>query len=309
MSSKLLALEIGHAHIKMIEVNRKLKSMQVINYSFIDTPQWCMEDGVIIKPDIIALAISKELKRKGYKAKEVIAVVQSDSIISREIVVPQTRLRKIEKEIVKHTNNYLPIKLDDYEVDIRKIREVIDDGTLKSEVSVVAVPDKIIQPLIETLDLAGLIPINITIPAECLNTLFNREKYKDKTYMVVDLGKEYLTATIYMYNSKYITKAFKYKNVLNEENIERVKHEVLDDIAQLIECFNSMCVIELPIDGLYILGGGSNSRELRNVISETFNLPLYKIEYLDTIEEKPKINMEKYEDYMMNLIGALVTVK
>ena len=70
-----------------------------------------------------------------------------------------------------------------------------------------------------------------------------------------------------------------------------------------------MCVIELPIDGLYILGGGSNSRELRNVISETFNLPLYKIEYLDTIEEKPKINMEKYEDYMMNLIGALVTVK
>lgn len=101
----------------------------------------------------------------------------------------------------------------------------------------------------------------------------------------------------------------KYKDLNNElewqcsEAIKTVINEIVKNIKMCFEFYTNRCAGE-QVSKIYLVGGGSNLKGLKEYIEEIFNIPAYPINVLEVngIEFAPGLNMEKV-NYLINAVG------
>lgn len=328
MATRIMGMEIGSSTIKLIEVSRHGARLTVHKCSVIETPKECIYNGVISNIEPIQEAIGKELKAQKYRAKKVVAVVQSSNIIIRNAFMEKQPEKVIKQILEIKTEEFLPIEKSQYQIDFKVLGEVKEEEGIKNKLELVAAPNNVVGPVAALIKNLNLIPVCITIPSEALVNIFSSESrmiYENTgNVMVLDIGGHSTTATIVEENGEALTRMIEYgltqieegaKSTFHveEENSEayfsnvirpEIEYHILSEVERILQFYYSNHQSR-QVKKIYLTGGGSAIKGLRSYMRDALNIPTEKISQLDTVMIAPGVEFEHYTRFFVNTLGAI----
>jgi len=331
MATSFVGIEIGNTNIKMIEAIKRGATLVVKRFSLLQTPTDCINNGVISNMDPIIKVIAEELKSNKYRAKKVVAVVQSSHIIIRNVLMEKQPEKIIKQLIDIKTEEFLPIEREQYQIDFKIIEEVEEEGVLKNKLMLVAAPNAVVLPVASLMKSLKLIPIAITIPSEALENVFHsktRMIYETVgNILVLDIGGKATTATIITGDEACLTRMIEYgaehlSEKINEAQMNldeideeqeayfakvirpQIEYNIISEVERILQFYYSSYG-NGGIKKIYLIGGGANIRGIRGYIRDALNIPTEKISHFDSVTEAPGIEFESHARFFINVLGAI----
>lgn len=322
MPTSFMGIEIGNTNIKIIEAAKRGAVLEVKKFSLLKTPADCVHNGVINNIDVIKKVIQEELKSKKYRAKKVVAVVQSSTIIIRNVVMDKQPEKIIKQLLEVKTEEFLPIEHKQYQIDFKMTGEVEEEGVIKNKLMLVAAPNVVVLPVASLLKRLKLIPISITIPSEALQSIFHSQtRMINETtgnVLILDIGGRSTTVTIITGDEVCLTRMIEFGAedlslpTLDEKRDEyfarvvrpQMEYHIVAEIERILQFYYSSYG-NGTIKKIYLTGGGSDIKGMRGYIRDALNIPTEKMSYLDSIVEASGIEFENYIRFFVNSLGAI----
>ena len=194
----LFGLDIGANSIKVMQVSREGKKVNLNGYGVIRFPEIVSENGVITDYESLAKAMlelfDKHINGK-ITTRRVAATIPASNAYSRVMSLPANLSHKELDEAVRfEAEQYIPIPVEDLYIDF-SIGSIKDESR---EILVVAVPKKIIDSYMRFFELVGLevCAIETTISAAS-RIIAATDKSADTPSILIDLGSVSVDLSIY----------------------------------------------------------------------------------------------------------------
>lgn len=332
MSEHVMGIEIGNSNIKIVEVSRKAAMMIVHKFSLIKTPEGMISNGVITDPTMLKKIIAEELAAKKYRAKKVVSVVQSSTILIRNAVMDKQPDKIIKEILDMKLEEYLPIKKNEYQVDYKIVREFQEEEKEKYELELVAAPDSIILPLAALLKSLKLTPTLITIHSEAISHVFGGQRRllydAAENLLILDIGGYATSVTIVAGGQSVLNRYIEFgvehiqqameevknrsslleKQPDEEELFERVKPQIerniISEVERILQFYNSNFNSGL-VKKTYLAGGGAELKGMRRYIKDALNIPTDKLTEYSTVTEEEGVDFAPYRRFFINILGAI----
>lgn len=331
MPGSILGLEIGSSTIKIIEVIKKGTALIVKNFSLLPTPEDCIHNGVISNAEMLRSVIEEELRKKKYKSKKVVAIIQSNGIIIRNAIMDPYPDKAIKQLLEIKTQDYLPVETSQYQIDYRIMNAIEEEGRIKNKLLLVAAPNTVILPVANLIKSLKLTPVLISIPSEALTNMFNPKKpmiYEETgNVLVLDIGSKSTTVTVIEEGEALLTRMINFgvtsiDQSIKEEEIgpqtggddleellthiikPQIEYNIVSEIERILQFYYSSYNGGL-IKKIYLIGGGATIKGIREYMREALNIPTERLTKFDTVVEGPGIEFEEYAKFYVNLLGAI----
>jgi type IV pilus assembly protein PilM len=336
MLGKVLGIEIGSNTIKLIEVTKKGINLKVENFALLDTPKDCIVNGVMHNIEPIYQTISKEITLKKYKAKKAIILIQSNTIIIRNIVIDKQPEKIIRQLLEIRPEEYLPVDASQYQIDFKIVREFEEKGQAKQEMMLVAAPNQIVLPMVNLVESLKLVPITVDIPSQALENLFKDEKNLvhdlEQDVMVIDIGGRSTAVTIIANGAAVLTRIIEFggeaiyevmnqsfvslpENAKKEEKEEydayirelirpQIEYNILAELERILQFYYSRFE-NRPIRKVYLIGGGAEIEGLKTYIRDALTIDTVILEEFVNVIEKPGLEWMSYRKFFVNILGAI----
>lgn len=332
MSERIMGIEIGSSNIKIIEVSRKASTLVVHKFSVIATPDESIRNGAILNTETLRKVIAQELSEKKYRAKKVVSVIQSNSILIRNVTM-EKQPEKIIKDILDmKTEEYLPVEPSQYQIDFKIIKEFEEEGKQKNELLLVAAPNSIVLPIASLMKSLKLVPVLITIASEALSNVFGSQRRliydSAPNVLILDIGGHSSNTTIISDYQAVLTRNIDFgvesinkalnevsqsKGLLdkdmNEEHISelirpQVEYNIIAEVERILQFYYSSFA-NGNIKKIYLIGGGANIKGMRAYIRDALNIPTEKLSEFSAVVEAPNVEFEPYRRFFVNILGAI----
>ena len=194
----LFGLDIGASSIKVMQVTRDGKKINLNGYGVIRFPEIVSENGVITNYEILASAMlelfDKHINGK-ITTRRVAATIPASNAYSRVMTLPASLSRTEMDEAVRfEAEQYIPLPVDDLYIDY-SIGTITEE---KREVLVVAMPKKIIDSYMRFFELVGLEVCTIETTISAASRLLSATDTTMNTpSILIDLGSVSVDLSIY----------------------------------------------------------------------------------------------------------------
>lgn len=147
MASKVLSVYIGNDAIRIAEMQKTNKYVELTNAAEIATPDSAIQDGYLMDISAIAEAIRTATFGRGFTAKEVVFTVQSKKIASKEVKFPYMKNQKaLQNTLLTNSNEFFPMSNpNDYTFAYSIIENFMTEEGRAVRVSAVAAPVDLIR--------------------------------------------------------------------------------------------------------------------------------------------------------------------
>jgi len=193
-ATPIIGVDIGTSTIKVAQFKREKNALSLVNFGVVPTPEGCIENGKIVKGDIISEALGSLLSLHSFVGKRVSASVSGQLVTVRQITVddiPRQPLDDIVKwEMEKHISYPIEDAVFDYQV---LSRSHTGDGGIKANCLVAAAPLEIVNALVGVIRKTHLEPVFIEVEPFAELRLVDYVSYKRpdldaKTIVMVNIG-------------------------------------------------------------------------------------------------------------------------
>ena len=193
-ATPIIGVDIGTSTIKVAQFKRDKNTLSLVNFGVTPTPEGCIENGKIVKGDIISEALGSLLSLHSFVGKRVSASVSGQLVTVRQITVddiPRQPLDDIVKwEMEKHISYPIEDAVFDYQV---LSRSHTGDGGIKANCLVAAAPLEIVNALVGVIRKTHLEPVFIEVEPFAELRLVDYVSYKRpdldaKTIVMVNIG-------------------------------------------------------------------------------------------------------------------------
>ncbi|HZL83519.1 MAG TPA: type IV pilus assembly protein PilM [Candidatus Deferrimicrobium sp.] len=193
-ATPIIGVDIGTNTIKVAQFKRDKNALNLVNFGVAPTPEGCIENGKIVKGDIISEALGSLLSLHSFVGKRVSASVSGQLVTVRQITVddiPRQPLDDIVKwEMEKHISYPIEDAVFDYQV---LSRSHAGDGGIKANCLVAAAPLEIVNALVGVIRKTHLEPVFIEVEPFAELRLVDYVSYKRpdldaKTIVMVNIG-------------------------------------------------------------------------------------------------------------------------
>ncbi len=155
----MFAIDFGARSIKVAKVHKASDGFELDNYGITLSPEGAIANGEIFNPIVVADVLIELLKDAGIRDRKAIIAITGQKVIVREIVLPLMEDKELMAGVMWEAPKYVPYDLDESIIDAKKIEEFVEkDGNKMMRVLLVAAPKSIIQPYMEVLKKARIIP-------------------------------------------------------------------------------------------------------------------------------------------------------
>ncbi len=151
--SKVVSIEVVSAVTRICETDYKKKNPKVYKCATFETPENCVEDGYIRDKEKLAKVLKEKLREIGIKNKNVVFTIDSNKILSREVVIPLVAENKILEVVTAQANDYFPMDVSNYIVSYNLLSK--DAEAKKAKVIVFAAPSNLIKTYFSFAELAS----------------------------------------------------------------------------------------------------------------------------------------------------------
>lgn len=205
---KIVSIDVGSKYIKIIEAKKNRNTINVTNAVKIESPREVIENGEIRNlPSIITMLRDTFLKRH-ISTKDVSFTGAAESIISREIVIiDNDEISEKERNILvqNELRQYLPINLDDYQIQFTDAGRFEEAGVKKIKILVMVYPIALIKRYLSVVKEVSskLRPCSLDVTNNSVQKLFRHVKKindkpvdKSKVHLIIDMGALTFNASI-----------------------------------------------------------------------------------------------------------------
>ncbi len=300
----LFGLDIGHDTLRVVQFDMRHKKPRMVGYGSVLFDTTAIEDGVIVKPELIAKP-AVNLFHKGLigdiATKRVAVALPGSKALSRAVQLPKLSKKEMDEAVHAQVEQYLPGSADNLYMDYTTIREN-KDGV---EVFVVAMPKKIVDSYLALTRLLGLDAVLLDTTIGAAGRLFAQDRQSDVPSLIIDFGAQSADITVFnrglvvtgtvpfggdditrqiaaslhvtprealMLKSKYgLSKSVVQKQIAKA--IEQSMEELLKEIRRSIRYYEQRYDKETPIGQVVIMGGGSNMPGLADYLTDRLRLP------------------------------------
>ncbi len=342
---KVVAFDIGSTNIKIAEGTYYKGILSIEKLIDIPTPVEAIIDGNIEKKELLVSILQKALNENGINAKEGICTNNSSLIINREILIPDVKDEELDTVVRYEIQQYLPINLDDYVLQMTKIGEEFSDEGKKLEIRAIAYPEKMAKGYYDLLMDLNLKPFALDVNYNALNKLLNHIEVInncklniEESFVFIDMGSSSLDVNIYNNGVLKFTRIIKaggkyldeilYENMnIPIEEIEKFKsHDIdlkeeelefqnqiiidtldewIDKIEKIIQFYKSKNFDD-DINKIFIYGRTSRIKNLEQYITSKIGIETIKIRNIPEIINDSNIEVDENIDNFINVIGSLI---
>jgi type IV pilus assembly protein PilM len=311
----LFGLDIGHNMVRVMQLDMNSRLPKLIGYGSVVFDMSAIEDGVIVKPELIAKSIqalfSKELIGD-ISTKRVAVSLPAGKAYTHAVQLPKMSAKDLAGAVQSEAEQYLPQGTDNQYIDFSKIRDD-DDGI---EVLIVSVPKPIVDSYLLFTQLIGLEAVLFETAIGASAKLFALDKQSDIPSVLVDFGASSTDLTVYnhglvvtgtvpyggdnvtetisqalhisareaiMIKSKYGLSASDVQNQVR--NALRPSLELLlKEIRRTVRYYEQRYTKEPPIGQVITMGGGANMPGLADYLTDQLRLPVRSIDLSSHID-------------------------
>lgn len=155
----ILGLDIGSHSIKLIEIGSVGGVPQLLAAGSIPTPPKALQSSLEADHQAVAMAIKQLMKETGAKSTSVVIALPESQVFTRVIEVPALSARELSSAISWEAEQYIPLPLDQVNLDYSILRDAKETGTDKMDVLLVACPKSLLERYLAIVELAELIPL------------------------------------------------------------------------------------------------------------------------------------------------------
>lgn len=342
---KVVAFDIGNTTIKIVEGIYYKESLSINKLVEIDTPKGAVSDGMIVNKEAIIYILQKTLSENSITAKDGICTNNSTAIINREILIPKVEDEELETVVRYEIQQYLPINLDDYVLQMNILGEEKFEGSQKLNVRAIAYPEKIARGYYEILEALNLKPYALDVNYNALNKLINYvdvineyEYNPEESIVFIDMGATSLDVNIYnegilqftriiksggtdideiltevLNISKDQIEEYKAKNIiLKEEKLYSQNKLIIDEINEWIDKIEKVIhfyknkKMGIDIDKIFIYGGSSKISGLSEYMTSKLSINVTRIQSIPKITLNSNNKTDEHIDSFINAIGSII---
>lgn len=201
--NRFLVIDLGNKYIKFVEGKQQGNQVIVDKAVTVTTPLHSYNDGQILDKESLKSIIHGTLEASKIKTKKAICTIQSTSIITREIVLPNVKEGEMDSMVKYEVEQYLPIMLDDYVVEYKIVDSFNEEGINKCRILVAAIPKLIVENLLELLQEINIKPFAMDLHSNAISKIFskklrinNKDSNENKSIAILDIGHSFISMDI-----------------------------------------------------------------------------------------------------------------
>lgn len=183
---EFFGLDIGNHSLKVAQV----KHLDTNSAQLLKLAKFDITTGVINNTDLSALAddVKKVRNSLGLNTKKAVIALPESAIFTRLILLPEVEESKLEQSIYYEARQYLPIDVEDVQIDWMQISKKETDGKKFLQLFLVAAPKKIISSYLEVMDMAGLEVIAVETETMATARTYTYNNSFQEAVLVMDFG-------------------------------------------------------------------------------------------------------------------------
>lgn len=340
---KVVAFDIGSFNIKIVVGMYYKSDLTIDKYIVIPTPKDAIIDGEIKKEEELVIRLGEALKENGIKVKEAICTTNSTLIINREIIIPKVEKEEMNTVVRYEIQQYLPINLDDYVLQVSILNEEEMGEVKKLNVRVIAYPEKIAREYYNLLTKLELKPYVLDVNYNAVNKFINmteinnKYEYKSRDSVAfIDMGASFIDVNIYkngqldftriikaggndINNFFYEINGSKFEEIeelklervdlLDEEDsinvaVRNIVDEWIDKIEKIIQFYKNKGV-DNNIERILIFGGCSKLKGFNEYMTNKIGINTKRIKGISKMAFKSDDDNKPIDDFI-NVIGSVI---
>ena len=199
MASRLLTITLNRDAIKLtdLEYNSSQKEVTVYAAATLKTPEGSIDaDGLILETEQVKAEIEQSINNTGMSAEGVIFSIQSNKIVSKEVLTPVLKDAKLKEFINTNASEYFPVNIDEYLLSHYVLETVKVDDNKQLKVMVVAIPMMIVEKYYD-LAAALQLPVISLDYANNSNAQILGKQVDDSGSVVIQMGEESTTVCVF----------------------------------------------------------------------------------------------------------------
>jgi len=185
----LLGIDIGSHSIKLIEIGEENGVHTLMAAGSMPTPVKSIS-SVTSDIEAIAYIIKQLVKETGAKSDQVNIALPEAQVFTRIIEVPQLSSRELNSAIQWEAEQYIPLPLDQVNLDFTVLQDAKATGTGKMQVLLVAAPKALIERYMTIVELSELTPIAAETDIIACSRAIYASVSNLKNYMIISIGAQ-----------------------------------------------------------------------------------------------------------------------
>lgn len=307
-----------------MEIKRKGNKQIIDKYSVIHLPQSMEDEQNNMANQEIYNRISQTLKESNYHVKKAVVVLKDTSVVTRNIVLSKYPYKVTAELLALRIEDYLLIDQKQYQVDFKVVKEVEDEQEIKNKILLVAMPNKIIDSLLQLLKRLRIKPIKITIPSETIENVFigshKLVEEDEVNLLVLDIGRSDTEAVLISEGNSILRRNIKFgvSNLLESSDNEKcqktqslsesgkvqIEYKLIMEIEKILDFYDSSHNSG-RIGRIYLIGEGAAITEVQNYIGNAVNISTKSIEKFNSTVEIKDANFQEVSTLFANVLGAV----
>ncbi len=202
-SKPLFGLDIGKGSLKAIQLTIDGEAQpKLVGYGTASFDEAAIQDGVIVKPELIAEAAKALFGKKligDITSRRAALTIPSYRTFARSMQLPSLKPHELTEAVRLEAEQYIPLSLDQLYLDYTVLSQS-KDGT---EILAVAVPRAIVDSYVDLAAIMGVEPVLVESTMNAVGRLFARDKQSDVPSVIIDFGS--ISADISIYDHGIVT--------------------------------------------------------------------------------------------------------
>jgi type IV pilus assembly protein PilM len=194
-SPPLVGIDISSSAVKVVELSAgQSTTMRLDKYAIEPIERGAVADGAIEKPEVVAEALGRALRKSGIKVKEAALALPTAAVITKKITLPAGMTDdEYEIQVESEASQYIPFSIDEVNLDFQILGPTANsDGDV--DVLLAASRKEKVVDRMSIAEMCGLKPVVMDIDSYAARgaldhaTAYLASGAKDKIIAVFDIG-------------------------------------------------------------------------------------------------------------------------
>ncbi len=187
--NSILGIDFGSRSIKLIEIaSDRGNNPTLLAAGSIATPPKSLSSSLPADTQAIANALKILLKETGARSKQANIALPESQVFTRVIEMPTLPQNELSSALRWQAEQYIPLPLDQVNMDFSLLRDAKMTGTNKMEVLLVASPKTLIERYVTFLEYADLSALGVETEIIAASRSLARTAANIRTSMVISIG-------------------------------------------------------------------------------------------------------------------------
>lgn len=201
-------LDIGYTSVRAVQLAKRGKLVHLAGYGEAPLGKDVFSHDKV-DTEALSLAIKDVLtnsKIKPIVSKQVVCALPESDIFVKVMQFPKMEDSELEEVIKLETEKIVPFSISELYLDWERVKTGGEEENDKDNILVVAAPQKLIHSYLDAVKKVGLEVISMEIePAAVCRALIKRGQGKNDAILIVDIGADTTSITIYDFESIQLT--------------------------------------------------------------------------------------------------------